>query len=141
GKCDQVHGAVILGEPQHPLESDAVVFREKVVLADHLERDIERAVIEENGPEHRAFGLQALRKTANAFEGGRHGRQFQLISCSKIITVSVGGRRPVVSSEFLSSESGCCKRRTRNPELLRRARLAGLRFVGGWGGRRGLAFG
>ena len=72
GKRDEIHGAVFLGERQHSVENDAVLLREKVVFADHLHSSVERAVIQQDGAEHSAFGFQTVRHAANAFGGGRH---------------------------------------------------------------------
>ena len=70
---DQIDGAAALGERHHLLEDPAMRVAVEIVRLEELGRLVERLVVDENGAQNRALGLEVVWQRALGSNGIGHG--------------------------------------------------------------------
>ncbi len=79
---------LLLRDGNHFVEGNAVGFGEEIVLADSLQRQIERRVIQQNGTEQGALGFQIV--GYGSFTGGGAGHGLKSLAAIAEVIISIG---------------------------------------------------
>ena len=69
---DEIDRVAPLDQPDHLVEDAAMRVAEKILRVDHFRGEVERVVVEQNRAEHRAFGLEIVRKGPLGDDGIGH---------------------------------------------------------------------
>ena len=76
GEGNQIDGLLAFAECDHLVENPAVLLQKEIFRLQALHGGVERMVVEQNGAQNGAFGVQILRERPFERGGGRHRDSF-----------------------------------------------------------------